>query len=904
MERSFYRERFKYTQNDDESPQSGLESTAQHSTETLESDEFYPKCTPLELTRPWQYDKSDLDSVDSNYFKHSLHQQSCEEISDKSLNQNYVKEEFQLAETTTSDSSENYSVIKKDEILLSEELISIEANPYKINTDTIIKKSHKNDDEKLIIELKGDNNSVISYDSIYLSSEGTFTEEKIEIEEETSITKIKEKIADSEETVKNEVSIDTLYSQVKKTKPKIIALEPKQPKLTTFSDFSICGTLEKLTFITSSPSQTNNTSKKLISTEPYVKNLIDHQYYSLPDVNIGKSLLASERIDAKLRQICENEEEETKKSIYDSISRFGRAHKKLRQRESCEVIVLKPHSIADEQPKEAPSIEVEPPNLKEINNQNKLVKELGLDTENCNLFETFNNFSEHEISIPPNTIKIGGKQVIVDEVAAKGLNKTCKLYKREETIKNQLFTKKTEEKEESDLVIPPHRSKEKSINHPEIKIVVTDTSKEEPLQTKKENKYIKFNVKTKEESIYDVPEKFIFKAKPVLTSYHNQYEKIVPKKELITRSLTDLNLIKKYDKMSRPQILHIVDSKKTTDKINLKELKTGLNESPSNENEQEFHEKVDSVRTYWTKLVGDNEKMSEASDSELPTKEFKSTDEIDNKYDSIEENFQSFCPTVEIVEKQSSQSQKNENSNEADFDHVRYKIMRSDMFQKNLFVRDKKEAQFDGLMQYLQDYSFQELLAQNNIVIIEPVRTKIEQISEKPLKNHRLSCKITGGAGESNSESKSNLKKHFFYHPVRVNKELLDEELPTPDTVRNVRKLFEGTLRLRKPEDIISKNMTDDLKICGQHKNLKKRALRYLTIDTSFVESNVIKKWDSSSLSSGISSGDLSSPCECGENSRFSSEENLCDDELCESQFVSQVNNYLVICNLVANMSS
>lgn len=865
----------------------------------------------MELTRPWQYDKSDLDSVDSNYFKHSLHQQSCEEISDKSLTDHKEKEQLQLAETTTSDSSENCSVIKKedlteikllDQVLLSEDSISLEANRrYKINTNTIVKKFHKAADEKLVIELKGDNNSVISYDSIYLSSEGTVTEEKLESEEETPITKLTINIKDYEDSGNNDVSIDTLYSQVKKTKPKIIALEPKQPKLTSFSDFSICGTLEKLTFITSLPSQTNitkkNLPKKLISTEPYVKNLIDHQYYSLPDVNIGKSLLASERIDAKLRLICENEEEEINKSIYDSISRFGQAHKKLRQRENCEVIVLKPISIADEQPKEAPSIEVEPPILKELNNKNELVTELGLEVECCNSFETFYNCSDQEISLPPNTIKIGGKQVIVDEVAAKGFKKNSKLYKIDETKKNQLFTIITEK---SDLVIPPHRPKEKQINHPEIKIVVTDTSKEEiikePIQQKK---YTKFNVKTKEESIYDVPEKElkickakdVFKAKPVLTSYHNQYEKIFPKRELITRSLTDLSLIKKYDRMSRPQILHIVDSKKTTvDKTNFKEINTESNRNPNNENEQEFHEKVDSVRTYWTKLVGDNEKISEASDSELTR---KSSDEIDNKFDSIEENFPSFSPTVEIVDNQEQNQsllfKSNENSNEADFDHVRYKIMRSDMFQKNLFVRNKKEAQFDGLMQYLQDYSFQELLAQNNIVIIEPVRTKIEQVCDKPLKNHRLSCKITGGAGKQNNESKSNLKKHFFYHPVRVNKELLDEELPTPDTVRNVRKLFEGSLRLRNTEKVSSKNMTDDLKICGQHRNLKKRSLRYLTIDTSFGEPNGIKKWDSSSLSSGISSGDLSSPCECGENSRFSSEENICNDEHCESHFVSQV---------------
>ena len=31
----------------------------------------------------------------------------------------------------------------------------------------------------------------------------------------------------------------------------------------------------------------------------------------------------------------------------------------------------------------------------------------------------------------------------------------------------------------------------------------------------------------------------------------------------------------------------------------------------------------------------------------------------------------------------------------------------------------------------------------------------------------------------------------FFYHPIRVNRELIDEELPDPDTVKNVRLMFE-----------------------------------------------------------------------------------------------------------------
>ncbi|KAI8121341.1 Protein javelin [Lucilia cuprina] len=37
----------------------------------------------------------------------------------------------------------------------------------------------------------------------------------------------------------------------------------------------------------------------------------------------------------------------------------------------------------------------------------------------------------------------------------------------------------------------------------------------------------------------------------------------------------------------------------------------------------------------------------------------------------------------------------------------------------------------------------------------------------------------------------SGIKRHFFYQPVRVNRELYEESCPNPDTVRNVRKFFE-----------------------------------------------------------------------------------------------------------------
>lgn len=209
----------------------------------------------------------------------------------------------------------------------------------------------------------------------------------------------------------------------------------------------------------------------------------------------------------------------------------------------------------------------------------------------------------------------------------------------------------------------------------------------------------------------------------------------------------------------------------------------------------------------------------------------------------------------------------------------------------------------------------QELLANNNVVIIEPIRTKIEKISERSVDSQTFaSCKITGGSGPkaSNSEqTKNGIKRHFFYHPIRVNKELLDEELPTPDTVKNARKVFEESLRLRAAAGGSMGFSKDDS--FGLHagapkanESLRKKAMRHLSIDTTYTSAGssgggsddakaigVERKWDSSSLSSGISSGELSSPCECNDHveqkDMFSSEENICDDELCESYYVSQV---------------
>ncbi|XP_076685897.1 javelin isoform X1 [Andrena cerasifolii] len=149
-----------------------------------------------------------------------------------------------------------------------------------------------------------------------------------------------------------------------------------------------------------------------------------------------------------------------------------------------------------------------------------------------------------------------------------------------------------------------------------------------------------------------------------------------------------------------------------------------------------------------------------------------------------------------------------------EFDHVRYKIVKSNMFSKNVYNAGRGDVTYEGLMQYLRDYSFQELLLDNNVVIIEPVRA--ETIERKPTSVGKArsepTCKIAGAIqkktdtegrerncdsadGGSKSPKQSSIRKHFFYHPIRVNRELIDEELPDPDTVRNVRRMFEDTLK-------------------------------------------------------------------------------------------------------------
>lgn len=171
-----------------------------------------------------------------------------------------------------------------------------------------------------------------------------------------------------------------------------------------------------------------------------------------------------------------------------------------------------------------------------------------------------------------------------------------------------------------------------------------------------------------------------------------------------------------------------------------------------------------------------------------------------------------------IISKNNTLLKAKEFENGPEFDHVRYKVMKSDLFQKNIFANYDKESQFDGLMQYLQDYSFQELLIDNNIVIIEPIRSKIEHQDNQ--KKQRKLTQILPKINQTPESKQSSLKRHFFYHPIRVNREVNDEELPNPDTVKQVRQIFEkSTPPMNRSQS--SKELD----------NPKKKTIRYSQID-------------------------------------------------------------------------
>uniref|UniRef100_A0A182PPD1 Uncharacterized protein n=1 Tax=Anopheles epiroticus TaxID=199890 RepID=A0A182PPD1_9DIPT len=1132
IDRNFFKERFSYIYDDNgdvpETPESDangytLARRFSSSAQTANGGQQQPF--------PWHTDKSDLDSIDSSIFKHSLHQQnsfdgsrrnSIRSDSTKFVSKVEVHSQYSgVSGGSKSDTGVDADLKLLDDLSLREEPTRVIGGKSGATLDTVRKRGGgvgkfgpRDEDESgiTIIEIKDSqvshkSSSVISYDSIYLSSE---SDEKELLDEqprtptegkhrrrgkealiEAQFQEYEDLFHEVEDLESTESTIDTLYGQVTKPKPKIVGVEPKKihpnDSLRRYTKHNTGrSTIERLSLISNlklrqefggagsdPPSPGNPISRKDKALQAVDS---EYQYNSLPDADVCKILRNSERIDAKLRRIADNEHDgdaASRKREFDSLPRLNKANLNLTRPPSDEDTSL------EESDKGAPSIEVVETPTKEV--QGKVyLPGLGveLDYENSvvagnsdqesditivapqeNLevptpaivvtpaeskpahssviYSTFAstvgkqtttkiNFESKErqkpepdalrevrtklkpiptqptqpkvpLALAP-TVKLGGRKVIVDEVAAKAVQREKELGK-EQVV--------TVVKNGTEHVGPPVPKKpQKEAQQPEV------TSKQEPApigipianakvpvddqtdlpQTEEKQGSPKvdhsslfkdtnpFKEQARREIKHRVNDRPLFKGVRRFNSTENiftstpiivtkTFNNCIKTNEVKTKSFDSLIVEStgqcdnnKAKKMPRPQVIQIVDSKHAPPASTANGADTLRKTSKNGQQTQrEFLHKVDSVRSYWSKMLDEVEQLesdgeairteealqnaknelltssaaasaaaapvgstvpyqqslskngnaerkssigsatSEASDSSRNTGSTRtassgnglqqqhqrlgggrnkySTYQLENEdADEDEQRFQSFSPTVEIIELDGHKQAalvKPKNARELDFDHVRYKVMKSEMFQKNLLVNHRKAAQFDGLMQYLQDYSFQELLAHNNVVIIEPVRTKIEKISEKPPQAPAAVCRITNGALGApagrrpvGTTAASGIKKHFFYHPIRVNKELLDEELPSPDTVRNVRKLFEGTLRL----GTAAKQAYEEAKANGTAGMLG------------------IRKWDSASLSSGVSSsGDLSSPCECGENEpgTAASMESPLAGEL-ESHYVSQ----------------
>lgn len=78
--------------------------------------------------------------------------------------------------------------------------------------------------------------------------------------------------------------------------------------------------------------------------------------------------------------------------------------------------------------------------------------------------------------------------------------------------------------------------------------------------------------------------------------------------------------------------------------------------------------------------------------------------------------------------------------------------------------------------------------------------TNLRRHFENEAKTKETSCRVMGATLKSatpqSSDSDSRDVKHYFSRLVRSNKSLIDEELPDPDKVQNIRAMFQESLNL------------------------------------------------------------------------------------------------------------
>ncbi|KAH8297792.1 hypothetical protein KR054_010325, partial [Drosophila jambulina] len=718
-------------------------------------------------------------------------------------------------------------------------------------------------------------------------------------------------------------------------------------------------------------------------------NLTENQYHSLPDVNIGVSLKVCENIDKELRSSYNQQRQQQRKEAkretqqqqqqvvtraetYDSIRRFGRAHQKARQKEFQEREREREREAASaaaqqekekEKDKEKPKIHKDflKPELIKEKEQKSQEKQVEAEEDEEPLPPPPPPLTE---DILPGEELLNSPQVSPEIEEAEEDNLSVSISQPEQpkeapSIEVANFSKLIErraqeirERQEQAKPAPPSSSS--------FHIIVTDAQnniiQKEDIAEQSKRQHQQQQAKR---GINPVPKAISNSnsnssgnpssqqrslrrslssssgSKPlvhrILSSGAPIY-KARPVKVLATTTANGIcgDPASSYSrgKMSRPQILHVVDGRGGTQggaaggtlrrRSSARSLASTIS-SGSGAPANEYMQKVDAVRCYWNKLAG-NEPAVEAVKTEEEEKPGEAQPGVhfqlggETKAYSQDKSLANsdFCsmmppPSIEIVElgegsqkativKAAVDQNEDQDEDQDQFDHIRYKVLKSQQLIRSniLATRNKKEAQFDGLIQYLQEYSFQELLSNNNVVIVEPVRTKIErplQVGINPVTTTNTvpppkpprAVNASGGGGSQPRKPRQRqiggggaaAKRHFFYQPVRVNRELYEDELPDPDTVRNVRRFFEQNVLPTPGQGLLVQSQQ---KFGGSAcqlspKTRRARGYRYLTIDTSYggsqeqpkgmelLEEHKAKHWDNASLSSGISSGDLSSPC-------------------------------------------
>ncbi|XP_036670408.2 protein javelin isoform X1 [Drosophila suzukii] len=895
---------------------------------------------------------------------------------------NHVEESYELISLTTTTRTrfgESSEEGEEEEGETGEEVVDSLTTPTEVQTsdsDSTLRQNHNNQLDKLI-----------AYDSVYLSSEDssdcTLIGESCESFEQRTFTSCGES-GELETRSLLHISIeDTVYEPQAKQHKKGSNQEeqPAPPLLTTTAKVEaqiftqvlkvehtpkpkILAAVEKRKLKQEEVKQPPPELKRQ-ATDSFVvtankSNLTENQYHSLPDVNIGVSLKVCENIDKELRSSYnqqrqqqrkdqKKEQQVTRAETYDSIRRFGRAHQKARQKEYQEREREREReaSVAlqeKEREKEKPKIN------KEFSAQERQieVKETSKTQELIKEKEEVAKEEQEEEPLPPPPPPFLTEESQPEDSQAE--------VEEEDNLSNLSIAQSEQPKEAPVIEVANFsklierraqeiRERQEQIK-PSFHIIVTDAQnniiQKEAIQENKETaQRIKPNPKTNSNSNSSSNSNTTSSCSPIqrplrrsvssssgkplehrILSTGAPIYKARPVKVLPSSS-SDSSFSR--GKMSRPQILHVVDGRggvaggglggTLRRRSSARSIASTIS-SAGGEVANEYLQKVDAVRCYWSKLAGNEpEILKTEQQQQQPAKETQpgihfqlggettthcNTDKSSNGND--------FCsmmphPSIEIVElgegaqrativKAAPEQDEDADEDQDQFDHIRYKVLKSQQLIRNNFhsTRNKKEAQFDGLIQYLQEYSFQELLSNNNVVIVEPVRTKIERPLQVGINCGNTTTtvpppkppRVVNASGSQPRKTRQRqvggaaAKRHFFYQPVRVNRELYEDELPDPDTVRNVRRFFEQNVLPTPGQGLLVQSQQ---KFGGSAcqlspKSRRARGYRYLTIDTSYggageeqpkgmelLEEHKAKHWDNASLSSGISSGDLSSPC-------------------------------------------